>query len=102
GTGLPTVVPRAATIVLAAIIAVVAMAAFLAGRAAGSRRMQGGGWWRVVGAPFDARAAADRFADALWELIRGAAPLTRPARPALGRRLSEVLVDNLGQPGFRE
>ena len=39
GTGLPTVVPRAATIVLAAIIGVLASAAFLAARAVGSRRM---------------------------------------------------------------
>lgn len=102
GTGLPTVVPRAVTIVLAATIGVVGVSAFLAGRVAGSRRMQGGWWWRMAGAPLDARATADRFADALWELIRGAAPLARPARPALGRRFSEVLVENLGQPGFRE
>jgi patatin-like phospholipase len=102
GTGLPTLVPRAATIVLAAIIGVLASVAFVAARAAGSRRMQGGWWWRMAGAPLDARAASDRFADALWELIRGAASVTRPGRGALGRRFSEVLVDNLGQPGFRE
>jgi hypothetical protein len=102
GTGLPTIVPRAATIVLAAIIGVLVWVAFMAARAAGTRRMQGGWWWRMAGAPLDARAASDRFADALWELIRGAASITRPGRTALGRRFSEVLVDNLGQPGFRE
>ena len=101
-TGLPTLVPRAATIALAAIIAVLAVSAFVAGRVAGSRRMHGAWWWRIAGAPLDARAATERFADALWELIRGAAPLARPGRSAVGRRFSEVLIENLGQPGFRE
>jgi hypothetical protein len=40
--------------------------------------------------------------DALWELIRGAAPTARPPLAALGRRYAEVLSENLGQPGFRE
>ena len=102
GTGLPTLVPRAATIALAAIIGVLAVSAFVAGRVAGSRRMHGAWWWRIAGAPLDARAAIERFADALWELIRGAAPLARPGRSAVGRRFSEVLIENLGQPGFRE
>ena len=101
-TGLPTLVPRAATIVLAVIIGVGAVSAFVAGRVAGSRRMHGAWWWRIAGAPLDARAATERFTDALWELIRGAAPLARPGRSAVGRRFSEVLVENLGQPGFRE
>ena len=101
-TGLPTLVPRAATIALAAIIGVLAVSAFVAGRVAGSRRMHGAWWWRIAGAPLDARAATERFADALWELIRGAAPLARPGRSAVGRRFSEVLIENLGQPGFRE
>lgn len=71
-------------------------------RSGGGRRVRSRWWWRIAGAPLDARAAAERFADALWELIRGAAPLARPAGVALGRRFSEVLVENLGQPGFRE
>jgi hypothetical protein len=77
GTGLPTVVPRAVTIVLAAIIAAVGVTAFLAGRVAGGRRMQGGWWWRIVGAPFDARATADRFASSF------AAPRRSPGRRGL-------------------
>jgi hypothetical protein len=38
----------------------------------------------------------------LWNLIRGAAPLTLPPARELGRRYVEMLSENLGQPGFRE
>jgi hypothetical protein len=50
----------------------------------------------------DAGRARDWFATAIWDLIRGAAPLARPSTATLGRRYSEVLAENLGQPGFRE
>jgi hypothetical protein len=102
GSNLPTTVPRAATIALACLIAVLAAGGFIAHRTTGERRAHGGWWWRVVGAPLGATTARDRFADAIWELIRGAAPLARPTHTILGRRYSEVLVENLGQPGFRE
>jgi hypothetical protein len=38
----------------------------------------------------------------VWDLLRGAAHLRQPARGELARRYTEVLADNLGQPGFRE
>ena len=38
----------------------------------------------------------------LWNLIRGAAPIAAPPRAELGRKYIELLVENLGQPGFRE
>jgi hypothetical protein len=62
----------------------------------------GGWWWRLFGAPIDGGAARRFFAGAIWDLIRGAAPLKRPDAAALGRRYAEVLAENLGQPGFRE
>jgi hypothetical protein len=99
---LPTALPRLLTLGLIGIIAALAIAALWVARGQGGRRVRGGWWWRIAGAPLDGRVASERFANALWELIRGAAPLARPARPALGRRFSEVLVENLGQPGFRE
>jgi hypothetical protein len=71
-------------------------------RAAVRRRGSGVWWWRVAGAPLDGRTARELFVDAIWGLIRGAAPLARPDRLALGRRYSEVLSESLGQPGFRE
>ena len=102
GPNLPTIVPRAATIALTAIIAVLLAGGLMAGRSAGGRRERGGWWWRIVGAPLSADGAREWFARAIWELIRGAAPLAQPSIPVLGRRYSEVLVENLGQPGFRE
>ena len=46
--------------------------------------------------------ARRRFGDALRQLIRGGAHMARPGAAALGRRYSDVLAENLGQPGFRE
>ena len=102
GPNLPTTVPRAATMALAAIILVVLAGGLFASRSAGGRRERGGWWWRIVGAPLGAERARDWFAQAIWDLIRGAAPLAQPATRVLGRRYSEVLAENLGQPGFRE
>jgi hypothetical protein len=100
---LPTIVPRLAVIVLVLLVAVLAMGA-VAGRwrRSPARRSSGGWWWHALSAPIDATAARGTFADALWQLIRGAAPPARPAPAAIGRRLAEVLGESLGQPGFRE
>jgi len=38
----------------------------------------------------------------LWDLIRGAAQLGQPEPEDLARRYTELLVENIGQPGFRE
>jgi patatin-like phospholipase len=102
GQHLPTLVPRLAVIALTAIAVVLFIGGLRAGRSTGSRRAERRWWWRIVAAPFDAQVARERFVDALWELIRGAAPLARPPLAALGRRYAEVLSENLGQPGFRE
>lgn len=86
-----------------AIVGVVGGAAILDRlRALTRRRASGMWWWRVAGAPLDGRGARELFVDTIWGLIRGAAPLARPDRLALGRRYSEVLAESLGQPGFRE
>jgi patatin-like phospholipase len=66
------------------------------------RKAAGAWWWRMLGAPVDADSARRRVGDALWELIRGGAHMARPGAAALGRRYSDVLAENLGQPGFRE
>jgi hypothetical protein len=64
------------------------------------RRTEGAGWWHLAGAPMDADGARQLFGTAIWELIRGVAPIEQPSRIALGRRYSEVLQENIGQPGF--
>jgi hypothetical protein len=102
GENLPTSVPRLAVVAFTAILVVLAIGGVVAGRTTASRRTERGWWWRIIAAPFDAHAARDRFAEAVWELIRGATPLPRPPSTALGRRYAEVLTENLGQPGFRE
>jgi hypothetical protein len=102
GENLPTSVPRFAVIALTTMIAVLVVGGVIAGRTIGSRRGERAWWWRIVAAPFEARLAREQFVQALWELIRGAAPVARPPSIALGRRYAEVLSENLGQPGFRE
>jgi hypothetical protein len=44
----------------------------------------------------------DRCWIVLWDLIRGATQLKRPSPHELARRYTEMLGENLGQPGFRE
>jgi hypothetical protein len=69
----------------------------------GARRSASGTWtWTLFGAPVDAEPARGLVADAIWNGIKGAAPVERPATTVLGRRFCEVLQENLGQPGFRE
>jgi Patatin-like phospholipase len=88
-----------------AVLIVVAAAVGIAieGRRSPARRKAAGAWWwRMLGAPVDADSARRRFGDALWQLIRGGAHMARPGAAALGRRYSDVLAENLGQPGFRE
>jgi hypothetical protein len=103
GDNLPTIVPRLAMLILAALV-LVACAGVLVGqwRAPVKRRALGGWWWRLLAAPFEAESARAAFTGAIWQLIRGAAPTKPPASASVGRRYAEVLAENLGQPGFRE
>jgi hypothetical protein len=71
-------------------------------RAPARRRTEGAAWWQLAGAPMDAEPARQLFGTAIWELIRGVAPVQQPSRIAISRRYSEVLQENLGQPGFGE
>jgi hypothetical protein len=89
---------------LAGLAAIGAVVFTFIGRRQGAtaRRAAGRWWWRLFGAPVDAESARALFASAIWELIRGAAPAAQPAHTALGRRYTEVLLENLGQPGFAE
>ena len=88
---------------LTALGSAIAMAVLLArGDGLPARRSRGPWFWRVLGAPVDAESARTLFTRAIWELIRGAAPLPRPPSAQLSRRYAELLAENLGQPGFRE
>ena len=101
---LPTVIPRLVLFaVLVAAVLLVGGALLESARGHAKRRTRQGLSWTLLGAPLSAAAIFNRSASELWNLIRGAAtPLAAPRTPELGRRYVELLLENLGQPGFRE
>jgi hypothetical protein len=100
---LPTVVPRLVVLSLLVTAGILVGAWFRARRARPSRRrVSGGVWWQLVGAPIDAGEPASTLVDAVWTMVRGAATGQAPANADVGRRYVELLSDNFGQPGFCE
>ena len=72
-------------------------------RPQGTRRMAQERWWRRLGgAPIQVEQVRHTVAETIWRLIRGAAHVARPDATGMGRRYTDVLSENLGQPGFRE
>lgn len=98
-SALPTWLPRLVLLVLGAAALAGVVGAWL-GR--GERRGRGPLWWRVLQPPLQTGAMADRCWDVLWASMRGATQLKQPSPAELGRRCTEMLADNLGQPGFKE
>jgi hypothetical protein len=97
--GLPTWLPRLVVLVLGAVGVVVVWDAMAS---AGRRQQRGSFWWRAAGSPLSSREVVAHSWRSLWDLLRGAAPLRQPAPTELARRYADLLVDNIGQPGFRE
>lgn len=98
---LPAWVAEAAVFFLAVILILLVVAA-LRTTPRGRHRERGRFWWRVFGAPLSAREVMASSRKALWRLIAGGADVPEPSPTELARRYSELLADNLGQPGFRE
>jgi hypothetical protein len=96
---LPVWLPRLVFLVLGMVT--VAAAASAWGRT-GRRRSRGRFWWRVLRPPLSSREAIDHCWRTMWDLIRGATSLKQPTTLDLARRYTEMLAENLGQPGFRE
>jgi hypothetical protein len=96
--GLPTWLPRFVLLVLA----FAGGLALAAGRTVGGRHTRGALWWRALPGVLSSREIVERFWGAMWDLVRGATPLKAPGPAELGRRYTEMLAENLGQPGFRE
>ena len=96
---LPTWLPRLA--VLAVGVALMA-AVGAAWSFRETRQARGAAWWRLARGPLSERAAGDHCWTMVWDLVRGAAALRAPTPTELGRCYTELLADNLGQPGFRE
>ena len=100
---LPTVIPRLVLFAVLVAAGILTAGALLsASRTQAKRRTRQGFGWMLVGPPLSAAPVFARAASELWNLIRGAAPLASPSAPELGRRYVELLLENLGQPGFRE
>jgi hypothetical protein len=96
---LPTWLPRLVVLVLGS----VGVAALIAGWAArGPRRQRGPFWWRLLRPPLSSAQAVEQCWRTMWDLLRGAAQLKEPTPPELSRRFTELVAENLGQPGFRE
>lgn len=100
---LPTWLPRLmALAVIVALVTLGAIAVVAARALVVKRRSRGARWWAMFGPPLDSGGAARHFITGLWDLLKGGAAVRAPADEDLSRRFTEVLNDNLGQPGFSE
>jgi hypothetical protein len=101
-TALPTWLPRLIAVVVIAALAVLIIGNAVRLRSSATRRSRGTPAWGLVSAPIDSGGAHAHFMGGLWDLLKGGANLRTPAPEDLSRRFSELLNDNLGQPGFSE
>jgi len=100
---LPTWLPRIALLIVVLIVAAVLVAAVRARwRLPARRRHRGGLWWVSLLPPMSGSETAAYFQSGVWDLIKGGARIAEPEARDLARRYTELLAENLGQPGFRE
>jgi hypothetical protein len=102
---LPTVIPRLVTLCLALAFIVLAISATRdrPDIAHGKWNRDRGRWWaRIVGAPWSIDPGLRHVRASVWHLFRGPAAAKEPPPADLSRRYTELLFENLGQPGFRE
>jgi hypothetical protein len=101
---LPTVIPRLITFCLAVAFCVLAISAFRVRFNPDFRGHRDRGKWsaRLIGAPWSIEQGLRHFRASLWQVFRGPTAAKEPAAAELSRRYTELLLDNLGQPGFRE
>jgi hypothetical protein len=108
---LPTVIPRLVTLCLAAAFTVLAIAAIgargqrraqLPSAASAGHRDRGHWWGRLLGSPWSAEPGLRHFRGELWHLFRASTGAKPPSARELSRRYAELLLENLGQPGFRD
>jgi hypothetical protein len=100
---LPTWVPRLVAMVAGVtVFALTLHAGFEWWRTPYARRQRGSRIWTLVGAPLDQMRALAHFARSVWDLLRGGHAPWPPVPEEFSRRFSELLSENLGQPGFKE
>ena len=95
---LPTWLPRLALLVIGG----AGVAAAVDGWTHRGGRTRDAAWWAALRAPLSSLPAVDHCWSVMWDLVRGAAALKQPAPGDLARRYTDMLAENLGQPGFRE
>jgi hypothetical protein len=100
--GLPTILPRLVTLGVVVLLVAAAAAGLTVRAQQTARPERSGWWWDLLGAPWTSEPAVRTFRHGVWQAIHGAAALKEPVPSDLGRRYSELLVESLGQPGFRE
>ena len=99
---LPVYLPRIVVIAVASLLILLSIDAVeRAFRGRARRGVRGGWWWRLLGAPIDGGHVVDWFGGGLWQIMHGSR-IRRPTDDELGQRYTELLQENLGQPGFRE
>jgi hypothetical protein len=100
---LPTWIPRLLALCSTAALIVLGVGAWLAKmRSPLYRRSSGSRLWTLLGSPIDADGAIHHATETVWRLLKGGASIKTPRADDLSRRYSELLSENLGQPGFRE
>ena len=100
-SALPTWLPRLVLLVLGTAGLVAFVDGWWSGRREGGHAL-GASWWRAARAPMSSARAIDHCWKVMWDLVRGATQLKEPTPSELGRRFTEMLAENIGQPGFRE
>jgi hypothetical protein len=62
-----------------------------------------GRWWaRLIGSPWTPEPGIAHVRRTLWQFFQGSIAAKEPTSVDLSRRYAELLIENLGQPGFRE
>ena len=100
--GLPTWLPRLALALVVFVVGLITVGAMRAmARLPVRKRQRGGFWWSTLRGPIASSDTAGYFRRGLWDLLRGGTGNPRPDPTDLGRRVAELVTDNLNQPGFR-
>ena len=102
-SALPSWLPRLALLLCTAALIVLGAGAWIARWRSPLYRRSTGSWlWALLGSPLDASVAIEQATETVWRLLKGSATIKTPEPEDLSRRYSELLTENLGQPGFRE
>jgi hypothetical protein len=99
---LPSILPRIAVLGLLAAVVALGIEAVRARRRRRQRQTRGWFWWAGLGTLLDGATAVAEWRTQLWRAIVGGPVGKQPGDRDLSARYTELLGENLGQPGFRE